>query len=746
MTNITKKMKSMRRGRRNKTLSKEEISNEIATLLKYNPNKSFSSKSVIRALGPMINKGAIRVVEEALFDLSRRGVLERIDGEYYRYSIANLPLFKGSLVSIIAAGGFVEITDFENDVIVARHNLNNALVDDEVEIAIYPSSRKGRMEGIITRVIERSTKKYIGTIEINKGFAFVLPESKDMFYDIYISTGELNGAKDGDKVVVGITDFPSDSRNPIGHVVKVLGSSGDNNAEMHAILEEYELPYEFSEAVITASERIPLEIPDKEIAKRRDFRAITTFTIDPFDAKDFDDALSIERTDDGNYEIGVHIADVTHYIQPGTTLEEEALRRATSVYLVDRVVPMLPERLSNGLCSLRPNEDKLCFSAVFKMNDKAEILDKWFGRTVINSDRRFTYEEAQEIIEGVRDEMTWEIKTLDTLAKVMRAARFESGSIAFDRDEPKFVLDDSGKPLSVYFKVMKDSNHLIEEFMLLANKEVAEYVGAKRGRTKGKTFVYRVHDKPNSDKFSELSRFAAKFGYTVKSDNDSMISKEISNLLNNVKGKNVENLFTILALRTMAKAAYSIDNIGHYGLGFDYYTHFTSPIRRYPDMMVHRLLQKYLDGGRSASKELYEDLCKHSSEREVVAAEAERASIKYKMVEFMSDKIGEEFVGTVSGLTEWGVYVELKDTHIEGMVSVREMGDDIYYFDKENYSFVGSKYHNKYQLGDEVVVRVLRIDMSRKIIDFEFVVENRVSNAVVLDSSSSQGRKRRKRR
>ncbi len=730
-----------RRGKKGRSLSPSELSSEISTLLKHNPNKSFSSKGVIRALGSMIGKSAIRLVDETLFDLSRRGILERVDGEYYRYSIANLPLFRGSVVSIIAAGAFVEVEDFEDDIIIARHNLNNALIDDIVEVAVYPSSRRGRMEGIITKIIERSSKRYIGTIEISKGFAFVLPEGRDMFYDIYISTSSLHNAKDGDKVVVEIIDFPKDSRNPLGRVVKVLGRSGEHNTEMHAILEEYELPYEFSSAVEEAANAIPLTIPAKEIAKRRDFRGITTFTIDPFDAKDFDDALSIATNEDGTYEIGVHIADVTHYIQTGSILEEEAVKRATSVYLV--------ERLSNGLCSLRPNEDKLCFSAVFKMNDKAEILDKWFGRTVINSDRRFTYEEAQEVIEGKSEEMRWEITTLDTLAKIMREARFSKGSIAFDRDEPKFTLDKDGKPINVYFKVMKDSNHLIEEFMLLANRQVAEFVATIKSRSltksNGKTFVYRVHDKPNSDKFVELSRFAAKFGYSVKNDNENNIAKEISSLLTNVKGKSVENLFTILALRTMAKAQYSIDNIGHYGLCFDYYTHFTSPIRRYPDMMVHRLLQRYLDGGRSASKDVYTDLCKHSSEREVIASEAERASIKYKMVEFMADKIGEEFEGTVSGLTDWGVYVELKETHIEGMVSVREMTDDTYYFDKENYCYIGMKYRNKYQLGDEVIVRVMRIDMSRKIIDFEFVIENRVSNALVMESSSQRGRKQRKR-
>lgn len=729
------------RGNKGKVFSPVELTKEITSLLKNNPNKTFSSKGVARAFGSMVNTKDLHIIDEILFDLSRRGVVERFDGEYYRFAIDALPCLQGKLVSIISAGGFVSIADMDDDIIVGKENLNNALIDDIVEVAVYPSRRKGRMDGIITKIIERSHKKYIGAIEVGNGFAFVVPDGRDMFYDIYIPTKELQGAKDGDKVVAEVIDFPTGSRNPNGRILKVLGAAGNHNTEMHAILEEYDLPYEFSEEVITASEDISLEIPQKEIDKRRDFRNITTFTIDPADAKDFDDALSIRLLEDGIYEIGVHIADVTHYLRPGSILDEEALRRATSVYLVDRVVPMLPERLSNGVCSLRPNEDKLCFSAVFRMNDKAEILERWFGRTIINSDRRFAYEEAQVIIEGQSEELKWEVQTLDRLAKVLRAARFESGSIAFDRDEPKFILDKNGKPLGVYFKQMKDSNHLIEEFMLLANRNVAEFVGkTKSGRVSAKTFVYRVHDKPNSDKFAEFSKFTAKFGYTVKANDEKLISKEISNLLIAVKGKSVENLFTILALRSMSKAVYTTENIGHYGLCFDYYTHFTSPIRRYPDMMVHRLLQHYLDNGRSVSKEEYEQLCQHSTQREITASEAERSSIKYKMVEYMADKIGEEFEGSVSGITEWGVYVELSETHIEGMVSVREMTDDTYFFDKENYCYVGTRRNKKYTLGDKVSIRVLRIDLTRKIIDFEFVIPNHISNSEIEISSSKRGK------
>lgn len=706
--------------------SKEEIYELIKNIFKHNPLRKFTVKRVKEELGKRTAEQAANAIYAAIAKLEEEGYIEFIGRERYVLADSQKEGIRAKVVTIAQHLIFVKTEDNNNgeDIVVAPENSPNVLVGDIVEIFILPKKRRGRIEAIINKVLERTNTRFVGVVDQNESssYAFIVTDARNMPYDIFVAPPNLLGAKHNDKVLVELTDWPEGSKNPQGHVVSVFGAVGDNNAEMHAILAEYGLPYHFDDAVEDAANKIPSTITDKEIKSRRDFRDVTTFTIDPADAKDFDDALSIRKISDGIWEIGIHIADVTHYVKEETLLDNEATERATSVYLVDRVVPMLPEKLSNDLCSLRPNEDKLCFSAVFHMDLDANILDQWFGRTIINSNRRFTYEEAQNIIETSEGDFSSEVLELDRLAKIMRAARYKNGSIAFERDEVKFNIDENGKPLGVYFKEMKDSNHLIEEFMLLANKKVAEYIGRKKpGQRTERTFVYRIHDRPNEQKYTDFSAFAAKFGYALKAKTDRAIAREMNKLLGQIKGKKEENLFSLLALRSMAKARYSTDNIGHYGLAFDFYTHFTSPIRRYPDMMVHRLLQHYLDGGKPADKEYYEGLCEHSSEREVKAAEAERASTKYKMVEFMCDKIGMEFEGYISGITEWGVYVELNETKVEGMVSVKDIPEDNYTFDSDNYRLVGTRRARIITLGDPVKIKVLRTDLKRKLIDFEII-------------------------
>jgi ribonuclease R len=573
------------------------------------------------------------------------------------------------------------------------------------------------LEGEILEILERAKSVFVGTIQISRNFAFLIPTGK-VGFDIFIPIDKLKGAKNGQKAVAEITEWPVNARSPIGEIKDVLGDAGNNDTEMHAILAEFELPYKFPENVDRMAEKIPLEIPEEEIKKRRDVRGITTFTIDPADAKDFDDALSLQKLKNGNWEVGVHIADVTHYVTSNSIIEDEAQSRATSVYLVDRVVPMLPERLSNGVCSLRPNEDKLCFSAIFELTDDAELVKEWFGKTVIYSNRRFTYEEAQQIIETCEGDFSSEMLNLNQLANKLREKRFKNGSIAFERVEIKFEIDEKGKPISVYFKEAKDSNKLIEEFMLLANKRVAEFVGKTGENKTPKTFVYRIHDKPDPDKLSNFNTFIQRFGYGIQLTTSRAISSSLNNLLNNIKGKKEQNLVETLAIRTMAKAAYSTRNIGHYGLSFEYYSHFTSPIRRYPDMMVHRLLEKYLAGGRSANEQKYEDLSKHSSDMETRAANAERASTKYKQVEFMQDHIGKIYPGVISGVTDFGVFVELENK-IEGMIPIRELDDDFYIFDEKNYMLAGRHSHKTYQLGDEITVKIWRTNLEKKQLDFQ---------------------------
>ena len=694
----------------------------IINLFREFPDNKFSLKHLASASGSATKEGRWRT-QEIVRELLAEGTIEEAGRDKYRLSRRERPHMVG-IVDMISTGAmYIKSDEVENDVYVSQRNSANALNGDKVEFVITRHSRHGSLEGEITRIIERSRKPYVGIAQVSDHYIFVKMDPRRLPMDVYLAKKENETIEDGDKVVIRITDWPLGSKSPSGELIEVLGKAGENNTEMHAILAEYGLPYHFEKNVEDAAEKIPSEITKQDYAERRDMRKVTTFTIDPADAKDFDDALSIRKIKEGVWEVGIHIADVTHYVKPRSVIDNEAEERGTSVYLVDRTIPMLPEKLSNELCSLRPHEEKLCFSAIFNLNENAEILEEWFGRTVIYSDRRFTYEEAQQVIETGQGDLAEEILTLNKLAQTMRRERFRNGAVSFQREEAKFKLDAEGKPLGVYFKEQKEANQLIEEFMLLANKRVAEFCGRRKqnGRTVQRTMVYRVHDSPDEEKLDKFRTFVLRFGYVFKAQKGRAVAKEINQLLGEVKGRFEENVISNLAVRSMAKAFYSTDNIGHYGLAFPYYTHFTSPIRRYPDMMVHRLLARYLEGGRSADRNTYEKLCEHASERELVAAEAERASIKYKMVEFMLDKIGQTFEGHISGMNDWGIYVELDDTHIEGMIPLRDLQDDFYQFDENRYEVYGHRSKNVFTLGDAVRIRVKRTDLQKRQLDFELV-------------------------
>lgn len=706
-------------------IDRKALIKNILGVFHNNSGQQFNYRQVCRHL-LIEDQDTRHMVSDVLQELVSKGDLEEVRRGKY-----SMPAKTASVTGVIdltqSGYGFVKTEEFPEDIFVSMKNLNHALHGDQVKVHIFAKKKQSRPEGEVVEIIERARKTFVGTIEISKNFAFLVADGKQMPYDLFIPLRSLNGAKNGQKAIAKITEWPAGGKNPIGEVLEVIGFPGTNETEMHAILAEFELPYKFPEDVEAAAARIPVEIPEVEYKTRRDFREVPTFTIDPKDAKDFDDALSIQKLPNGHWEVGVHIADVTYYVEQKSILEEEARVRATSVYLVDRVVPMLPEKLSNNVCSLRPFEEKLCFSAVFEMDDTARVISEWFGRTIIYSRRRFAYEEAQEVIDSGEGDMSTEILKLHNLAQKLREQRFKSGSIAFERDEVRFDIDPSGKPLRVYFKEFGESNQLIEEFMLLANKKVAEYCAefGKEPRPekvgKGKTFVYRVHDVPNMEKLDAFASFVHKFGYNIKTNTNKKISESLNLLLEDVKGKKEQNLIETLALRSMAKARYSTNNIGHYGLAFHHYTHFTSPIRRYPDMMVHRLLSYYLSGGKPPDQEFYELLCKHSSEMEKRAIDAERASIKYKQVEFMSDKIGEVFEGVISGVTEWGIFVELVENKCEGLVSVRDLTDDFYELDEENYCIIGRRSHKRFQLGDSVKVEVYRTNLSKKQLDFRLM-------------------------
>ncbi|MCM0245312.1 ribonuclease R [Bacteroides fragilis] len=607
-------------------------------------------------------------------------------------------------------------------IFVAERNSAHAMNNDKVRIAFYAKRRGREAEGEVTEILERANDTFVGTLEVEKSYAFLVTENRTLANDIFIPKDKLKGGKTGDKAVVKVTEWPDKAKNPIGQVLDILGKAGDNTTEMHAILAEFGLPYVYPQSVEKAADKIPAEISAEEIARREDFRKVTTFTIDPKDAKDFDDALSIRPLKDGLWEVGVHIADVTHYVKEGSIIDKEAEKRATSVYLVDRTIPMLPERLCNFICSLRPNEEKLAFSAIFDITEKGEVRDSRIVHTVIESDRRFTYEEAQQIIETKEGDFKDEILMLDTIAKALREKRFAAGAINFDRYEVKFEIDEKGKPISVYFKESKDANKLVEEFMLLANRTVAEKIGKAPKGKKAKVLPYRIHDLPDPEKLDNLAQFIARFGYRLRtSGTKTDVSKSINHLLDDIQGKKEENLIETVSIRAMQKARYSTHNIGHYGLAFDYYTHFTSPIRRFPDMMVHRLVTKYMDGGRSVSETKYEDLCDHSSNMEQIAANAERASIKYKQVEFMSEHLGQTYDGVISGVTEWGLYVELNENKCEGMIPIRDLDDDYYEFDEKNYCLRGRRKNRIYSLGDAITIKVARANLEKKQLDFALI-------------------------
>lgn len=685
-------------------------------------NNTFNYRQVAHAIDAE-TPAQQRAIADVLLQLAASGdLVETSPGKYKAPQRSNVTT--GTFVRRSNGKNSVITDEDEEAIFVAERNSMHALNGDKVKVHIAARRRGAEPEAEVIDIIEKKEQTFIGTLQVEKQFGYLLTDSKYLATDIFIPKGKLKGGKTGEKAVVKITDWPDWAKNPRGEVLDVLGVTGENDTEIHAILAEYGLPYKYPEAVEKAADKIDAGITPEEIAKREDMRDVTTFTIDPRDAKDFDDALSIRRLPNGNYEIGVHIADVTHYVLPDSIIDREAQRRATSVYLVDRVVPMLPEHLCNGICSLRPNEEKLAFSCIFEMNDNAEVLNHRIGRTVILSDRRFTYEEAQDVIETGNGDFKDEILTLDRLAKKLRKDRYDNGSVEFDRVEVRFEIDENGHPIGVFFKESKDANKLVEEFMLLANKTVAATIG-NVPKKKAKAFVYRVHDQPDPGKLADFANLSRNFGYKVKSQGSAKeVNRSINKMLREVKGHGEENLLSTLAIRSMAKAVYTTNNIGHYGLAFDYYTHFTSPIRRYPDMMVHRLLARYLAGGRSVNLAKLEEQCKHSSDMEQLAANAERASIKYKQVEFMADHLGQVYDGVISGVTEWGLYVEIEENKCEGLVPVRDLADDYYDFDEKNYSLVGRRNNTRYRLGDSVRVKVARTNLERKQLDFVLVDAN----------------------
>ena len=708
----------------NKKQNKRQIVyNKISDIFRNNPTKSFNYRQISHAIG-LNRKEDKNAVGDILLDMAEQKIIRQVSQGKFIANITAAYITGTIDRQSVAHKTYLVPDDGSESVFIAERSMNRALNGDKVKVMLYPLRRKKELEGEVVEIIERARERFVGIIDSKHGVTILKANNKQLPMNIIIPPDKTKGAKNGQKCIAAITYWGDKYENPIGEIVDILGDTGNNNTEMHAILAEYGLPYSYPQEIEKEANKIPETITEDEIKRRIDFRTKTTFTIDPRDAKDFDDALSIKDLGDGLWEVGVHIADVTHFVPEGGIIDQEAVKRATSVYLVDRTVPMLPEHLSNFICSLRPDEEKLTYSCIFTINDLAEVIDYKLARTVIKSDRRFTYEEAQEIIETGKGDFATEVLRLNDLAKKLREKRFASGAIAFERSEVRFEIDDTGKPVSVFFKESKDSNKLIEEFMLLANKYVAQHIGMPRNREKPKTFVYRIHDVPNPEKLLNFATFIKKFGYKIKTDGKkTAVSSSINHLLDQIEGKKEQNMIETLAIRSMAKAAYSTKNIGHYGLAMKYYTHFTSPIRRYPDMMVHRLLTKYADKvpQQTIDRTDYESLCKHSSDMEQLAAQAERASIKYKQIEFMADKIGKVYDGVISGISTWGIYVEINENKCEGMVYIRDLEDDVYVYDEKNYCIIGRRTQRKYQIGDDIRIKIVKADLIKKYLDFEIV-------------------------